>query len=340
MLMESASELVIETFNSKYANGNISLNNVIITDKGRMLFDNECLVVADNYSEDFEKLHIRDVTAALNILILTYLYCCDNEFFVGQSQDFDLSNKFMVRQIDPNLECYSRKMGFNYIGKIISYVEGIDGFYNSDILIDMVRKVKNEKWDLKFKYKKVSVKDDSLSKGCYDVVGEFFEGFAVISVDGKWGFINEEGVVVCNPIYDWADDFDEGLAVVKVGEKYGIVNKQFHHIIDPEYNNISWNSSNNVIIASKDGKWWLKNRDGSDVSLNKYKWCADFYNDLALVRSMDGMYGYIDRSGEFVLLPIYHEATSFDGGYAEVEMISGESVIINTKGKILKTKYH
>lgn len=42
----------------------------------------------------------------------------------------------------------------------------------------------------------------------------FREGLARIMTNGKWGFIDNTGKVVVNPIYEYAKDFSGGLAAV------------------------------------------------------------------------------------------------------------------------------
>ena len=54
----------------------------------------------------------------------------------------------------------------------------------------------------------------------YDA-GNFFEGLAWIEKEGKYGFIDNKGNVVVEPIYDSVSNFQEGLAKVEKNKKYG-----------------------------------------------------------------------------------------------------------------------
>ena len=49
----------------------------------------------------------------------------------------------------------------------------------------------------------------------YDRIGDFKEGLAIVSLNGKFGYINEDGKEVIPPIYNVASPFHKGLAEVK-----------------------------------------------------------------------------------------------------------------------------
>ena len=49
------------------------------------------------------------------------------------------------------------------------------------------------------------------------------DGLLAINIDGKWGFQDSNGTVVINPIYDWVKDFSEGFAVVSFNGRLGYV---------------------------------------------------------------------------------------------------------------------
>lgn len=53
-----------------------------------------------------------------------------------------------------------------------------------------------------------------LSPSC-DFIGNYYEGFAVISKGGKYGFVNGNGNIAISCKYDYANDFDSGHATVK-----------------------------------------------------------------------------------------------------------------------------
>lgn len=57
--------------------------------------------------------------------------------------------------------------------------------------------------------------------------GTFSEGLLRVkfAADGKWGFINEKGEIVIEPVYEECSDFSGGIAAVTRNGKHGFINK-------------------------------------------------------------------------------------------------------------------
>lgn len=108
-----------------------------------------------------------------------------------------------------------------------------------------------------------------------------------VKKDGKWGFIDLEGIEVIPCIYDEARDF---------------------HVT-----NMSNREALRYIRASvkKDGKWKFIDKLGNDISLNTYEVTHDFNCGRARVRK-NGKWGFIDLEGIEVIPCIYNEASNFE----------------------------
>ena len=101
--------------------------------------------------------------------------------------------------------------------------------------------------------------------------------------DGKWGFINFEGLEVIPPQFDVAEVFSDGLALVKFSGKWGYVDKEGKYAINPQF---------------ESGK--------------------EFSELFAAVKSK-GKWGFIDKKGDFIVRPIFSDAKSFSSGLAAVK---------------------
>ena len=58
----------------------------------------------------------------------------------------------------------------------------------------------------------------------YDDITSFHEGLAVVELDGKSGYINEQGEIVIPIVYGQASVFRDGVALVSLD------GKSFYHI--------------------------------------------------------------------------------------------------------------
>ena len=70
----------------------------------------------------------------------------------------------------------------------------------------------------------------------YNVVVNFFEGLAVVLLNGQWGFVNQQGQVVIPLKYSYAWSFRNGLAVVELNGQYGVVDKTGKELLPCVYN--------------------------------------------------------------------------------------------------------
>lgn len=154
----------------------------------------------------------------------------------------------------------------------------------------------------------------------YDHVGPFSEGLAFVCVgecdwehqtgyrynkDGtreeveqhfKYGFIDEAGKLVINPMFEGARSFREGLAAVCVGKGCygGLFNKE-------------------------EKKWGYIDKTGATVIPPQFDQADDFHEGLAGV-SIGGKWGYIDKSGKFLINPQFAWVEDFDHGIAPVNI--------------------
>jgi len=117
------------------------------------------------------------------------------------------------------------------------------------------------------------------------IVPPFVEGLAQAVRDGKWGFVDKSGEWIIQPEYESVGSFSEGLAPVK-------------------------NTSGDWIFIDKEGK----------VVLSSYKKPLSFSEGLAAAcKPKNDTYGYIDRSGNWIIKPQFDNAYSFADGVALVK---------------------
>lgn len=113
-------------------------------------------------------------------------------------------------------------------------------------------------------------------------VQAFNSGRARVQINSKYGFTDENGTVVIQPVYSRAASFSEGLAAVYDSEKH---------------------------------LWGYIDTAGNTVILPRFKAAGPFSEGLAAVETDNG-YGYIDSTGQFVIEPQFMIGCEFSGGYA------------------------
>jgi hypothetical protein len=165
----------------------------------------------------------------------------------------------------------------------------------------------------------------------YGKSGDFY---TAVSYEGKFGYINQKGEVLIPFMYETADLFTEGLARVKLNGKYGYINMKNDTIIPFDYD-YAGRVNSGMARVGKDNLWGFinVNTKATEIPLT-YQQANDFSEGLASVQNADGLWGFINTQGSFVITPQYSKAESFKNGKALVH--NGNNFIeINTTGQVV-----
>jgi len=188
----------------------------------------------------------------------------------------------------------------------------------------------------------------------------FINGVARFKQNGKYGYVLKNKEVLCAAEYDEADiKFVEDRAWVSLDGKYGFVDRESGELVIPIVYDQVTRFENGFSKVEKDELKGLVNKDGVLYGLDKPltelvkdKYFKSRYSkigtfkpvqkgkstQLAKVRSIDGLWGYINQEAELVVTPEYDEAQDFSmDGYAIVGK-DGKLGLINSEGEsILST---
>ena len=88
----------------------------------------------------------------------------------------------------------------------------------------------------------------------YDAAWSFSGGMAAVSLNGKYGYIDETGSEVIPCRYDAAGRFSEGLATVKLHGKWGYIDKTGGEVIPCQYDSAGTFHEGLAAVQLK-GKW-------------------------------------------------------------------------------------
>lgn len=194
------------------------------------------------------------------------------------------------------------------------------------------------------------------SSYAYDKYHSLSEGMSIYkdSTNEKYGYVDEDGVVVIKAQFDWAWEFSEGLGAVVKDGLLGFVNKDGDLVIDYQFEANSdkvahTEFSEGLIPVKKDGKYGYINKKGKFVIENKYEYAGQFVNGKAPVVLKEEdisanidysqneyvveltKVSYIDTKGNIVIeglnLPIYYD-------YSREEDFSNGLLPVYKDGKI------
>ncbi|MBX9722961.1 MAG: WG repeat-containing protein [Candidatus Obscuribacterales bacterium] len=108
---------------------------------------------------------------------------------------------------------------------------------------------------------------------------------------GKWGFIDKNGNIAIPPVYDDEEPFKEGMARITIKDKSG---------------------------EGKSEKFTFINQENQRLS-QEFDLANSFSDDVAVVGiKKDGelLFGYIDKSGNYIIKPRFIKANNFSEGLA------------------------
>ena len=181
----------------------------------------------------------------------------------------------------------------------------------------------------------------NLQPGAYRLVGNFSEGLAVVSIDGKaYGLINKKGKVVVPVIYDDIAEFREGLARIQdVQERYGFIDKTGKVVIPfSNYSRVG-HFSEGLAWVTRKGKYrqsggFIDKLGNVKIPLASFRGeLRSFSEGLAAFKNK-GKWGFINKRGTVTMDSKYLKVKSCSEGAVWVA-IQGKNGYLNAKGRVM-----
>ena len=186
----------------------------------------------------------------------------------------------------------------------------------------------------------------------------FANGPEPVRMGEKWGFADKSGKVVIAARFDSAKSFGtDGLAIVGQGDTagsgplQGFIDKTGSFVISPKYEFLR-RLAGGIAAFKSGGFWGAIDGAGNEIIPARLAFLGEFSDDGLAPASLKGRigeastrYGYVDRSGSFVIPEVYRYAGNFrpfdyDGGldapegFARVVLENGEAAYIDRTGKV------
>lgn len=148
----------------------------------------------------------------------------------------------------------------------------------------------------------------------------------------RYGYVNDKGRQVVEPVFHRASHFKEGLARVNMGKAGGYIDKNGAQAIPLRFSSTTdFSEGLAVVQLTVRGKYAYIDKLGKVVIPARFAYAGPF-SDGAAVVNVNGKYGYIDRMGKYILTPQFTAAQPFSEGLAFVER-NGKSFYIDKQGK-------
>jgi hypothetical protein len=128
---------------------------------------------------------------------------------------------------------------------------------------------------------------------------------AVVTVSGREGVINEDGVFILQPIYDRVQATEDLYFKVMKGVKWAYFDRAGNKVTDFEFDQLGFfwtssfgkNTTNEFTIVRKDGKYGVIGIDGKLRTAIKFE-SVSFFRDGLLLTVLNGKPGYINSQGK------------------------------------------
>jgi hypothetical protein len=189
----------------------------------------------------------------------------------------------------------------------------------------------------------------------YDLFN-FSEGMGGIYKYEKFGFIDTTGKIIVPPIYDAELPFSQGLAAVKHNDKWGFIDKTGKEVIPFIFHDASSftidglaavsnvpgtnaQDATDVEVAYESDRsiyYGYIDKTGKWIIKPQFVFAGDFSEGLAGASLSYGSRGYIDKTGKFIIPAKYQDAYAFENGFAKVKIRMFEPVYIDKTGKVSK----
>jgi WG containing repeat len=199
----------------------------------------------------------------------------------------------------------------------VSSISAIENFINC-IFFSFIRPDSHWKYLEAFK-DKVSHKWGYRNKYFYSIVimpvfnytSNFSESLANVKVDGKTGYIKQDGSYLIEPKFDTGGNFFNGFAIIEVKEKFGFIRKDGSYLIEPIFQDIFIGGFNEGYAPVKlNNKWKFIREDLSYLITPEVDFTLGFNEGYAPVQ-INNKWGYIRTDGSYFKEPQFDYATNF-----------------------------
>ena len=188
----------------------------------------------------------------------------------------------------------------------------------------------NDKWNF------INTKGELLSERWFDCCDDFHKGFAKVMLNGKWNFISTEGELLSEQWFNDCNDFYEGFARVKLNGKWNSINTE-GEFLSERWFDVCYSFRRGFARVKLNGKWNFINTEGEFLSERWFDDCGEFREGFAKVQLKDKK-NFINTEGELLSERWFDWCDDFNEGFARVQL-NGKYNFISTEGELLSERW-
>jgi len=148
----------------------------------------------------------------------------------------------------------------------------------------------------------------------------FQDGLAKVKIKKFYGYINKKGVFIIDPIWKRITDFANGYAVAENDSGKHVIKNDGQLMGKLDTLELLTNYESDIALAQgKSGKVFFINPHCDKIIDKGFESALSFTDGLAPVKS-DGKWGVINRAGHEIVTPQYHGLSSYQNGFAMIEV--------------------
>lgn len=146
----------------------------------------------------------------------------------------------------------------------------------------------------------------------FDRIDDFSNGFALVGIKDKYGFINDLGQLKIPAIYNGAFDFANGIADVANNGKWGFINTKGEVVVPLKYNSVNNVSNSDLIIVKLEDKYGIINQKNEIILPITYDSITEKIGDVIIAGVLTEQTIEVDNVNTFI---INDDQNSFTIGY-------------------------
>lgn len=168
----------------------------------------------------------------------------------------------------------------------------------------------------------------------YDEVGAFDEhAMTIAKKDGYYGWVDRYGNVAIDFIFKSVSEFDDdGMALVNGAGNYGWIDRKGNTVISCIYDAANRFDAQDMAMVKQNGYYGWIDREGNVVIPLQFTDAENFDGNYAKVCA--NRWGVIDRSGKYLVEPVYREIHLLDD-YIEMRDTNNYWGLMNYSGEFL-----